>query len=468
MPDPHDRKFMRKALTLAEKSAGVASPNPPVGCVIVREGRILGQGWHEYQSRHHAEAKALAGAPAGVRGATAYITLEPCVHYGRTPPCAAALIAAGVRRVVIGREDPNPLVTGKGISVLRSAGVEVEAGVFQLEAGRIIEPFACHVTTGMPLVVCKVGMSLDGRIATGGDRSDRITSEPSREFSQRLRLQLDALLVGVETILIDDPQLTYRGKLPKAHPLIAVVLDSHLRTPPTARIFQERPEGSILIYCRADAPEARRRELQAKVPALSRWRMVRKGSTCIRYCVIWRPVRSWECSLKGKQNPLVVYFRQTGGQVLFFYGSGCPRWQPCGACCWRRGICIGRGGTDLQDQPRIPRRQRSDSGNLPQIFPVNPLSLVLGTAVRKCGRVFFGHGRTLANTPRACLHAEPSRRFRVLPRPPNTLPYSWSPVLRYPTAHSIARAGEVLVGEISSSARRSAMKAFLAVRTCPT
>ena len=264
MPDPHDRKFMRKALTLAEKSAGVASPNPPVGCVIVREGRILGQGWHEYQSRHHAEAKALAGAPAGVRGATAYITLEPCVHYGRTPPCAAALIAAGVRRVVIGREDPNPLVTGKGISVLRSAGVEVEAGVFQLEAGRIIEPFACHVTTGMPLVVCKVGMSLDGRIATGGDRSDRITSEPSREFSQRLRLQLDALLVGVETILIDDPQLTYRGKLPKAHPLIAVVLDSHLRTPPTARIFQERPEGSILIYCRADAPEARRRELQAK------------------------------------------------------------------------------------------------------------------------------------------------------------------------------------------------------------
>jgi diaminohydroxyphosphoribosylaminopyrimidine deaminase/5-amino-6-(5-phosphoribosylamino)uracil reductase len=264
MPDSQDRKFMRKAWKLAEMSAGMASPNPPVGCVIVREGRILGEGWHEYQSRHHAEANALAGALADVQGATAYVTLEPCVHYGRTPPCAAALLAAGVRRVVIAREDPNPLVTGKGISALRSAGVEVEVGMMQLEAGRVIEPFACHVTTGMPLVVSKVGMSLDGRIATGGDRSDRITSEASREYSQLLRLQLDALLVGVGTIITDDPQLSYRGKLPKARPLIAVVLDSHLRTPPTARIFQERPEGSVLIYCRTDAPAARRGELQAK------------------------------------------------------------------------------------------------------------------------------------------------------------------------------------------------------------
>jgi len=245
-------------------SAGMASPNPPVGCVIVWEGRILGEGWHEYQSRHHAEANALAVAQAGARGATAYVTLEPCAHYGRTPPCADALIAAGVRRVVIGCEDPNPLVTGKGISALRSAGVEVEVGMMQLEAGRVIEPFACHVTTGMPLVVSKVGMSLDGRIATGGDRSDRITSEASREFSQRLRLQLDALLVGVGTIMIDDPRLSYRGKLPKARPLIAAVLDSHLRTPPSARIFQERPEGGVLIYCRTDAPAARKEELQAR------------------------------------------------------------------------------------------------------------------------------------------------------------------------------------------------------------
>jgi diaminohydroxyphosphoribosylaminopyrimidine deaminase/5-amino-6-(5-phosphoribosylamino)uracil reductase len=268
MSDALDRKFMRRALTLAEKSAGMASPNPPVGCVIVREGRVLGQGWHEYQARDHAEAKALASAQAGVRGATAYITLEPCAHYGRTPPCASSLIAAGVRRVVIGRGDPNPLVAGKGISALRSAGIEVEAGVLQLEAGRLIEPFACHVTTGMPLVVSKVGMSLDGRIAAAGNRSDRITSEESREFSQCLRLQLDALLVGVGTVVVDDPQLSYRGKLPKARPLIAVVLDSHLRTPPTARIFQERPEGHILIYCRTDASTTRRQELEASGAAI--------------------------------------------------------------------------------------------------------------------------------------------------------------------------------------------------------
>jgi len=256
---------MRKALALAEMSAGVASPNPPVGCVVVRDGRILSKGWHEYRSRLHAEANALAAARTDVRGATAYVTLEPCVHYGRTPPCAAALIAAGIRRVVVAREDPNPQVKGKGISALRSAGVEVEVGLLQLEAGRVIEPFACHVITGVPLVVSKVGMSLDGRIAAGGDRSDRITSEASHEFSQRLRLQLDALLVGIGTILVDDPRLSYRGKLPKARPLIAVVLDSDLRTPPAARIFQERPpEGSVLIYCRPDAPAARRGELQGK------------------------------------------------------------------------------------------------------------------------------------------------------------------------------------------------------------
>jgi diaminohydroxyphosphoribosylaminopyrimidine deaminase/5-amino-6-(5-phosphoribosylamino)uracil reductase len=262
--DSQDRKFMRRALALAEKSAGMASPNPPVGCVIVREGRILGQGWHEYQSRDHAEAKALAGAQTGVRGATAYVTLEPCVHYGRTPPCTSSLIAAGVRRVVIGHGDPNPLVAGKGISALQSAGIEVEVGVLQLDAGRLIEPFACHITTGMPLVVSKVGMSLDGRIATAGNRSDRITSEESREFSQRLRLQLDALLVGVGTVVVDDPQLSYRGKLPKARPLIVAVLDSHLRTPPTARIFLEQQEGRILIYCRTDAPIRRRQELEAR------------------------------------------------------------------------------------------------------------------------------------------------------------------------------------------------------------
>jgi diaminohydroxyphosphoribosylaminopyrimidine deaminase/5-amino-6-(5-phosphoribosylamino)uracil reductase len=255
---------MRRALALAEKSLGLASPNPPVGCVIVQQDEVVGQGWHEYKDRDHAEVRALAAAGNHARNATAYVTLEPCVHHGRTPPCASALIAAGVRRVVVARMDPNPTVSGKGISALRAAGIEVTVGTLQAEAGRIIEPFACHVTTGLPLVVGKVGMSLDGRIAAAGSPGGRITSEESREFGQQLRLRLDAVLVGIGTVLADDPQLSYRGKLPKARPLMTVVLDGLLRTPPSACFFQAVPEPHVLIFCQPDAPRERRRELEAK------------------------------------------------------------------------------------------------------------------------------------------------------------------------------------------------------------
>jgi len=255
---------MRQALTLAEKSLGQASPNPPVGCVIVQQGVVVGKGWHEYEGRDHAEVRALAGAGSRARGATAYVTLEPCAHYGRTPPCASSLVAAGVRRVMVARLDPNPLVSGKGIRQLRSAGIEVELGLLHVEAGRIIEPFACHVTTGLPLVVGKVGMSLDGRIAAAGSPGGRITSEESRNFSQHLRLQLDALLVGIGTVLADDPQLSYRGKLPKARPLMTVVLDSTLRTPASARLLDAEPAPHVLIFCGADAPRERRRRLEAR------------------------------------------------------------------------------------------------------------------------------------------------------------------------------------------------------------
>jgi diaminohydroxyphosphoribosylaminopyrimidine deaminase / 5-amino-6-(5-phosphoribosylamino)uracil reductase len=262
--DVQDRKFMRRALALAEKSIGLASPNPPVGCVIAQNGRIAGRGWHEYRGRDHAEVRALAAAQDRARGGTAYVTLEPCAHYGRTPPCAAALSAAGIRRVVIALGDPNPMVAGKGISALRAAGIDVEVGVLQAEAGRLIEPFACHITTGLPLVVSKVGMSLDGRIAAAGAQRERITSEEGGAFGQELRLRLDALLVGVGTVLTDDPQLSYRGRLPKARPLMPVVLDGMLRTPPEARVFQGRHESGALIFCRVDAPKARREALAGR------------------------------------------------------------------------------------------------------------------------------------------------------------------------------------------------------------
>jgi diaminohydroxyphosphoribosylaminopyrimidine deaminase / 5-amino-6-(5-phosphoribosylamino)uracil reductase len=261
--ESHDTDFMRQALALAETSLGLASPNPPVGCVIVQTNEIVGRGFHEYSGVDHAEVRALRQAQGRARGATAYVTLEPCVHFGRTPPCVSALIDAGIKRVVAAQVDPNPHVAGSGIAALRSAGIDVEVGLLDAEAARTIEPFACHVTTGLPLVVGKAGMSLDGRIAAAGSSGGWITSKEGREFGQRLRLQLDALLVGVGTVLADNPELTYRGDLAKARPLVPVVLDSMLRTPPAARLMHgAAPRHPIFFSC-PDAPSERRRALEA-------------------------------------------------------------------------------------------------------------------------------------------------------------------------------------------------------------
>lgn len=275
--DPRDLDFMREAIALAEKSLGLASPNPPVGCVIVQEGQVVGRGWHEYAARDHAEVRALAEAGMRARGGTAYVTLEPCSHFGRTPPCVDALRHAGIRRVVVSRMDPNPKVCGAGIDELRAAGVTVETGLLLEEGARIIEPFACHVTTGLPLVVCKAGMSLDGRISAAGDRGGRITSEAGRAFGQQQRLHLDALLVGIGTVLSDNPALTYRGDLPKAQPLITVVLDSSLRTPVQARLFENADPSRVLIFCGADAPAERREELEGRGAEIIRVPRAREG-----------------------------------------------------------------------------------------------------------------------------------------------------------------------------------------------
>src|SRR5438552_1564361 len=189
--DSSDRRWMQRALALARRGLGQASPNPTVGCVIAKEGRIIGEGWHRYSRLDHAEAVALQAAGTDSRGSTAYVTLEPCSHQGRTPPCAEALVNAGVRRVVVAMIDPNPRVSGGGIRMLQSAGIQVDAGLLQKEAVRLNEPFACHITTGRPLVVSKAGMSLDGRIATVTGDARWITSEKGRQLSQNLRLQLE-------------------------------------------------------------------------------------------------------------------------------------------------------------------------------------------------------------------------------------------------------------------------------------
>jgi diaminohydroxyphosphoribosylaminopyrimidine deaminase/5-amino-6-(5-phosphoribosylamino)uracil reductase len=259
-----DRKFMKQALGLARKASGLASPNPTVGCVIVRNGGVLGRGWHEYDRKDHAEVRALGQASGSLRNATAYLTLEPCSHYGRTPPCADKLVEAGIGRVVVARMDPNPLVSGRGIERLRSAGIKVDVGLLSEEAGKLIEAFACRISTGLPLVVSKAGMSLDGKIGTGRPEGRWITSPESREFGQQLRLTADALLVGIGTILADDPDLTYRGPASKRRPLMKVVLDAQLRTPCAARIFQTSPNTPVLIFCRERASQAHRAELEKK------------------------------------------------------------------------------------------------------------------------------------------------------------------------------------------------------------
>jgi diaminohydroxyphosphoribosylaminopyrimidine deaminase / 5-amino-6-(5-phosphoribosylamino)uracil reductase len=264
MFDNRDRKYIKKALALAEKGIGLASPNPSVGCQIVRGGEVVGSGRHEYDRLDHAEIRALQEAGERSRNATAYVTLEPCSHQGRTPPCADKLIQAGISRVVVARVDPNPLVSGRGIERLRSAGIQVDVGLMADKAGEILEPFACRITTGLPLVIAKIGMSLDGK-AGGGQRESRwITSPEGREFAHLIRLRVDALLVGIGTVLADNPELTYRGSARKAKPLLRVVLDPGLRTPSDARLLQDPSKGPVLLFCADNAPEERRRELQDK------------------------------------------------------------------------------------------------------------------------------------------------------------------------------------------------------------
>ncbi len=262
MFDARDHRYMRRALALAKKGLGLTSPNPPVGCVIVRNGKIIGRGRHEYALLDHAEVRALREAAARARGATAYVTLEPCCHQGRTSPCVDSMIKAGIRRVVAARVDPNPRVSGNGIAQLRSAGIRVDVGILEEKAGELIEPFACHITTGLPLVICKVGMSLDGKIGTGRRGARWITSPEGREFGQFLRLGADALLVGIGTVLADNPELTYRGAAPKARPLIRAILDPLLQTSPSARLFRDLSNSPVLLFCGPKAPHRRRLKLE--------------------------------------------------------------------------------------------------------------------------------------------------------------------------------------------------------------
>ncbi len=234
-----DLPFMRRALALAERGGRAVSPNPMVGCVLVKGGRVIAEGRHRRFGGPHAEAEALAKAGARARGATMYVTLEPCVaHAGKkTPPCAAAAAAAGLRRVVVAVRDPNPAVAGRGLSALRRVGARVEVGLCAGQAERLNRGFFSRMRRGRPWVILKAALSLDGRMACANGRSQWITGSSARKAAHRMRAESDAVLVGAGTVLADDPRLTSRlgGRQP-----LRVVLDSALRTPPRARILDGR------------------------------------------------------------------------------------------------------------------------------------------------------------------------------------------------------------------------------------
>jgi len=281
-----DELFLRRALELAAQGTGLASPNPLVGAVIVDErGRIVGSGTHTYAGVKHAEVLAIEQAGALARGNTLYLNLEPCSHTGRTGPCADAVIAAGIARVVCCMEDPNPLVAGQGFAKLRAAGIEFEVGSLEAEARRLNESFARYIRTGLPFVTLKSAMSLDGKIAWSAQTSPSqvsaaneaarnlghqgskasttyITGEASRRRVHQIRHASDAILVGIGTILADDPLLTDRSGLPRRRTLLRVILDSRLRLPLSSHLVESANED-VVVFCSV-ADESRRRDLEAR------------------------------------------------------------------------------------------------------------------------------------------------------------------------------------------------------------
>jgi diaminohydroxyphosphoribosylaminopyrimidine deaminase/5-amino-6-(5-phosphoribosylamino)uracil reductase len=265
-PLPTDEGWMQRALELARHSVGLASPNPTVGCVLLKDGIVVGIGRHEYDKKDHAEIVALKNAGKAARGATAYVTLEPCCHVGRTGPCSKALIEAGVARVVVATRDPNPAVRGKGLDQLRAAGIAVTSDVMQSQARRLNDGFAKHIQSGLPFVTLKAGLSLDGRIAPAPGSAPRgapvfLTGEKARAQVQEMRHGADAVITGINTVLQDDPHLTDRSGLPRRRPLLRVVLDSGLRIPLDSKLVRTA-QKDLLIFCTV-APTQRQRTLEA-------------------------------------------------------------------------------------------------------------------------------------------------------------------------------------------------------------
>jgi len=257
-----NQQYMQEALALARRGEGRTSPNPAVGAVLVKDGRVAGRGFHTWEGVKHAEILALEEAGENARGADLYVTLEPCSHQGRTGPCTEAIISAGVARVIAAMPDPNPLVSGKGLRRLREAGVQTElAGEYAAEAEALNEAYVHFMRTGLPLVTLKAAVTLDGKISAPDDNQGWITSETARAHVQQLRHRSDAILTGIGTVLADDCLLTDRSGLPRSRPLLRIVLDSQLRLPPTARLVTSC-RSDVLVVTTSAASQERHRTLE--------------------------------------------------------------------------------------------------------------------------------------------------------------------------------------------------------------
>lgn len=239
-----DEKWMRRVIRLAEKGRGRTSPNPMVGAVLVKRGKVVGEGYHARAGEPHAEIVAIKKAGEKAKGAILYLNLEPCTHYGKTPPCAPAVIDAGVRKVIVGIEDPNPLIKGRGITLLKQAGLDVKVGILEKECYRLNEAFCKYIVQHEPFIILKVAATVDGKLATRNGDSQWITGESSRRFVHRLRDQVDGVVVGIGTVLKDDPMLTARirgGRDP-----YRIVFDSRLRIPENAKLIDLSPSKTIV------------------------------------------------------------------------------------------------------------------------------------------------------------------------------------------------------------------------------
>jgi diaminohydroxyphosphoribosylaminopyrimidine deaminase/5-amino-6-(5-phosphoribosylamino)uracil reductase len=261
MIDDRDRAYLSMAAALAVKALGFTHPNPHVGAVVVRGGTIVGTGYHEAAGKPHAEIAALNRAGRKARGATLYVTLEPCVHWGRTPPCNDAVTSAGIARVVVAGLDPNPIVRNRGVRSLRAAGIIVDIDEWSERKARLNEMYAKYITTEKPFVTLKAAISLDGKMATRAGEARWISSPASRDYTHLVRSENDAILVGINTILADDPLLSVRPPNGRGKKILRVILDPVLQTPPRAKILLTPEGGPVLLFANEGAPRSRKEAL---------------------------------------------------------------------------------------------------------------------------------------------------------------------------------------------------------------